>query len=309
MAIKTIWENRYLRKSIEVLQKLNFNVEANYYRKIHRFKKKVIKNLIPESLISLDRGSNKLSEEKISDDCPIYFFWWTGKDTMPPVVKMCYSRLLCKKGNHPVKLIDKSNITNIISQFPSAVKIMDWLESGKITIQYFSDILRSGLLYQNSGIWVDATVFIIKPIDEILLDKTFYSLKRFQENKYWIFVHEQRWSSYFLASSKNNKLMGFLFHSLIECIEKYGSVPEYFAIDYIIALGYENDKEIANYIDNIPPVKPNTGIFIQSKDEVSDELFFNVMESAPLLKLNWRTRIDEDTVKNPKTIFSRLSNY
>ena len=103
--------------------------------------------------------------------------------------------------------------------------------------------------------------------------------------------------------------MGFLFHSLVECIERYGSVPEYFAIDYIIALGYDNDKEIANYIDNIPPVKSNTGIFIQTKDEVSDGLFFDVMGTAPLLKLNWRTKIDEDTVKNPKTIFSRLSNY
>lgn len=36
---------------------------------------------------------------------------------------------------------------------------------GKITIQEYADILRMELLNQNGGVWVDATLFCIKPLD------------------------------------------------------------------------------------------------------------------------------------------------
>jgi hypothetical protein len=37
---------------------------------------------------------------------------------------------------------------------------------GKMTVTHFSDILRFNLLKNNGGLWLDATIFVNKPIPE-----------------------------------------------------------------------------------------------------------------------------------------------
>ncbi len=45
--------------------------------------------------------------------------------------------------------------------------VLEGFETGKISVQTFSDILRFNLLKNNGGMWIDATIFFVNNYDLI----------------------------------------------------------------------------------------------------------------------------------------------
>ena len=133
----------------------------------------------------------------------IWFLWLQGLNNAPLVVRKCYESWLRHNPGWDVILLDESNIKDYIT-----------IRSMGITTQAFSDILRINLLARYGGIWVDATCFCNKPLDEWLynyLDDGFFAFNKPANNRMI--------SSWFIAANKDN----YIIRKYQKAVEHYWS--------------------------------------------------------------------------------------
>lgn len=137
----------------------------------------------------------------------VFVFWYDGLETMPKIAKLCYKNLL-KTTKYKVILLDKNNLNKYSNISPTIYKLLD---TGKIGLTLFSDILRLNLLSIHDAIWLDSTCFLYKDFPEDIFDKEFVTI--YPENGESIFdnipkfyfapdLHLQQ--SYFLAGKNKN---------------------------------------------------------------------------------------------------------
>jgi len=280
-----------------------------YYELYHNAQQRKIKQLIPES-IKILREQNNL--KIIRSDAPIFFMWWQGFDNMPEVVKLCYSQLYKCAGSHPIVFLCENNFRDI---YLSMVKkelesnVVELFYSDHLKVQHLSDILRNKLLYNCGGIWIDATVFLTKNIDIILNDSKFFSGRRDPQKANNYFPSRGRWTSYFVASDAWCSLTKFLYSGLEEILERNGSLPDYFTLDYLFSIAYEEKKEIRDMIGNIPTIEPIIGHFNNVSGVISQKEYNDIICKAPFFKLDWRKYNGDYDESGKPTIFYYLKQY
>ena len=95
----------------------------------------------------------------------IYIVWFQGFENAPDIIKKCVDSWKYYNPNYIINLIDNNNINNYIH-------LEDYIDMSKKDINYtaLSDIIRIILLSKYGGLWVDATTFCNKPLDEWLHD-------------------------------------------------------------------------------------------------------------------------------------------
>lgn len=185
----------------------------------------------------------------------VWIFWYSGFDTAPPLVRKCVE--ITKSLNDAnVVLIDKNNLEHYF-KFEGNIKHL--FENKKISIQTFSDILRTQLLSSKGGFWFDATLFATRQ-DFILNHEnlTYFSIKHSKNDlllkKKWNeFFTEGRWSTYCNGAGINNPLFSFIYDTFIAYYNKYDHIFDYFQIDYIWLYAYNHFDWAKEMIDSVFP--------------------------------------------------------
>ena len=160
IAFWNIIYNQYMNfgnNNKEIYNILNKKVTNSYYK----FIKKASKNTLA---ISNYTGTVLNSV--------IFVFWYTGIETMPSIIKLCYNNLV-KTTKYKVIPLDKNNMleyTNIDK------RILDMVEKKEITITLFSDILRTNLLAIHNAIWLDASCFLYKDFPTNIFEYDFLTI-------------------------------------------------------------------------------------------------------------------------------------
>ena len=263
--------------------------------------------------------SNTTPLFNIEPESTIWVCWWDGEEQMPSLVKICYNSILKYAGRHPVKFISKYNYKNFIS-IPDY--IMEKVDKGIITITSFSDILRASLLYEYGGIWLDATILVLK---DITLDNYHFftlkapgksasvSLSRFSgifnpsariiNNK---MLNASRWSSFLLAGTKHSIIFEYIRNFYYAYWKDHNDQIDYMLVDFIIALGYDFIPNMKNAIDNVP-CSPVEKFDMEKKlnNEYSDEYFKQFTETQ-FHKLTWKNKFSSVTKNGKQTIYGYL---
>jgi len=272
--------------------------------------KKIIDNLLI---------SNTTPPSNIEADSTIWVCWWDGEDSMPPLVKMCYKSIIKYSNKHPVKFISKYNYKEYIS-IPEY--IINKLNNGIISITSFSDILRSVLLYEYGGIWMDATILVLKDIN--LNDFKFFTLKAPSTTasiplscfsglfnpEAKITANEKpntsRWSSFLLAGYKNSVIFEYIRDIYYAYWMDHNDQIDYMLVDFIIALGYEYIPVMKILIDDVPcsAVEKFRMEKILNK-EYSDKLF-SKYNDIQFNKLTWKKEFLLNTKNGKQTVYGHL---
>lgn len=251
--------------------------------------KKIIKKKYFEQLEFSSMNLELQSLKKITDDCPIWIFWWQGIDNAPIVVKAALESIVKHSRKHPVLIITKENVEKY-ADIPE--HIYRKKNEGKITITHFSDILRAQLLYQHGGIWMDSTLFATGDFNENMYSKAFYSIQHGQRAEYH--VCKGKWSGFFLACGKGNPIFNYLSKAFYLYWEKENCLICYLLIDCFLALGYENIDTMRKLIDDIGV--NNTGVFemaSQYNEIYSIGRWKEICSSAYLHKLSYKLKISD----------------
>ena len=274
-----------------------------------------------ENINKMEKSNTEKSN--IEPKSAIWVSWWDGEEVMPPLVRACYNSMKNHAGTHPVRLITKDNYNDYIS-IPDY--IMDRVNAGNMKLTHFSNILRANLLFEYGGIWLDATILVLKVISPENLP--FYTLKapakksvsvtlaRFAgvQNKS-AKLHKQinpqisRWSGFLLAGTKGSLIFEYMRDILYAYWKDHTDQIDYLLFDYTIAFGYENIPVIKELIDAVPC--SNAEKFELENDlnsEYSAERFSQYYSALTFHKLSWKKEFKKHTQDGLPTFYDHILN-
>lgn len=146
----------------------------------------------------------------------VWVCWLQGLENAPELIRKCYAsmqRQLPK--DRELILITQDNFRDYI-ELPE--HILSKYESGQINMTLFSDLVRTNLLIQHGGTWMDATVFLSDgDIPQVLLDtdllffqfsdpKNFYKVNKGFDDRCLAV------SNWFITSCTNNEVLLLVRH-------------------------------------------------------------------------------------------------
>ena len=182
----------------------------------------------------------------IQNDSTIWVCWFQGEESMPITIKYCYESIKKYSGGRRVQLITLQNYREFIS-LPNHV--VEKVENGTISLTHFSDIIRCNLLADYGGIYVDAGLLLTSNLQ--IPQLPFYSIKKRKPEGDDSFVSDYRWTVGFMAGTKGNVLHEFLKEFWNIYFKKY-LLLDYFLLDYVITVAYNNFPTVKKMIDDVP---------------------------------------------------------
>lgn len=232
----------------------------------------------------------------------IWFFWMQGEGCMPPVPRLCLNYLRKNANGHQVIVLTMDNIKEY-ANIPE--RIYELWNKGIITTTHFSDILRFALLSQHGGFWIDATMLVIRPLDEDIFAKPLFTVKT---RPFGHFVSKCRWTGFCIASRKGGELATKAYEMFIDYWENTDVQVDYFLIDHVLNILYETVSSIRKEIDEIPYSNGHMhGLNRLLCDDFDvrryDEL---TADGTYMFKLSWKTYTDEQLRSNPRSYYNYL---
>lgn len=191
-----------------------------------------------------DKGWNN---EMISKDDLIWVCWFQGEEQMPKTIRFCFESIKKYSGGRKVMLITSQNYVHYMS-LPNHVK--EKVDKGIISLTHFSDIIRCNLLADYGGIYIDAGLLLTTDLEIPKLQ--FYSIKHHKTENKDSYVSEYRWVAGFMAGSRGNLLHSFMRDFFNAYHGREDVLIDYFLVDYVIALAYNNFPEVKKMIDAVP---------------------------------------------------------
>ncbi|MHB8814755.1 MAG: capsular polysaccharide synthesis protein [Steroidobacteraceae bacterium] len=125
----------------------------------------------------------------------IHSLWYQGVSQAPGTVRLCFERWRKLNPGYEVRVLEAADVRRLLHGFPLP------LES--ISMQALSDIVRIHLLAATGGIWTDATVMPIEPLDAWLPEHA-------EPTGFFAFdapLPDRPLASWFLAASSPQELM------------------------------------------------------------------------------------------------------
>jgi len=249
----------------------------------------------------------------------IWTLWFQGLDRAPYIVRTCIESW---KRHHPdweIHVLDDRTLKRYVDVAPILER-----NSNTITPQKRANIVRMNLLSQYGGVWADATLFCMKPLDHWLDDTATEGFFAFhkpgrdrilanwfmaasrgnhlvrrmneEQNRFFMdndFDNEKRRALVRLLDrvlSRNVYLTRFWFSSPVVKLLK---VYPYYCFHYLFADLVRKDRECRAIWDRVKRVSADGPHYLQTtgfKEPLTESVKRHIDEGlAPLYKLSWKT--------------------
>jgi len=170
---------------------------------------------------------------------------WQWEKNAPYIVKLCINYIRKNAWDYEVVLIDFNNYKEYV-ELPEFLE--EKLKKWKISLTHFADVLRIKLLKEYGWIWTDVTMFISSDIFKEFNGKIFNSIypKNYIEKHYEF----SKWCVFFFWWN-GWKLFSFVYDAFIEYLKNYDKMIDFFLLDHLINIAYENFPDIRHDIDQV----------------------------------------------------------
>ena len=181
-----------------------------------------------------------------SDTDKIIWQYWESKDnSVPPLVQACLNSVERYKGNHKRILLTPDNVKNYVN-IPQI--FWDLKEKGRIKTAFFSDILRTCLLIQHGGIWIDATVLLTEELPSYITNADLFVF----QNDLKIDLDGLNMASYFISSKKDNKILKDTLSALVQYWRENNFLVNYFTFLHTFTMVTQATKENIELYKKVP---------------------------------------------------------
>lgn len=246
----------------------------------------------------LNKESLQSFKSKNVETKNIWIFWWQGIENAPQLVKKCYESVKKHSNNHQVVLVTESNWMNYVD-IPEFV--INKLNSKKLTLTHFSDILRMSLLYKYGGLWLDATIFVSEDIPNSYFENDYFTIHYSTSSSK---ITKGKWCGFCQGAKPEALIQSFCLELFYQYWKKYDSIIDYFLIDYAMLLGYENIGQFRKIVDSVHLNNEGIKLLDMNFSKKYDENLLKEIYSKSIFhKLNWKRKYKETTEDGQKTIF------
>lgn len=98
-------------------------------------------------------------ERDIPNEKIVWWAWLQGEDKAPELCKRCLASIRREMTDYQINVVTEDNMWDLIT-VPDYIRRK--YEKGIISKTHFSDILRTCLLIEHGGVWIDSTVYCTK---------------------------------------------------------------------------------------------------------------------------------------------------
>lgn len=274
--------------------------KRDLYIENYLMKNNYINTIVSENILT------KKIKKQIDSNC-IWIYWAKGWNNPPEHVEFCKNSVLKNANNRNVILISDEN-------YRDYVNIPDYIErkkrEGKITITHFSDILRFSLLADYGGLWLDASMFVMRPLkDHYIYKRSFYTIRLKEDITNNRIVSKARWVGSCMGSNTNNHKIFLLGRNFFfEYWKKEVYLIHYHLIDYFFDIIFKLDRSLKK--DLLENEYIDQGIYELYKDINTTNL--NILDKEIYLKtdiyyLSWKKEYKKQ-INGEKTIYGYLIN-
>lgn len=245
---------------------------------------------------------------KSVEEYRIWVFWGQGEQEMPPLVKACYRQLT--HFNENVTLVTLDNISNFISISPL---IFEKVNDGRISWAYFSDIVRTTLLATYGGLWLDATVWVSKPLPiHDLLEASIFTANgevpvTNRSVRFWS-SFDWNWSGWCLGAKKqHNPLFSFVSKMTQAIAVRENCLPDYVIVDYLIYYACRNIIPVRRAMENQPIKCHKRNELANMMSQAYDINAYRELTSTDFIfKLSFRSNWILETPEGNETFYARI---
>lgn len=221
----------------------------------------------------------------------IWICWLQGEGQAPEIVKRCIASVRAKMPEYEVKVLTTENIFDFVSLPEHIVKKY---QKGTISFTHFSDILRTALLVQHGGIWLDATVLLTGVISSKMTDAPLFFLQ-----KSVLSSMPHAGSSWMLVAQKGNPILQRVLDLLSAYWKRENRLCDYFLFHLFLALVLTHNtqgKEALKAMTYVPNVDAHTLQF-RLFENYTQSGWEQIIERSAVHKLTWKFNHNEPLEK------------
>lgn len=172
----------------------------------------------------------------------IYMYWADGFEYAPNLIDLC---CLSWKMMNPTWVFIELNDKNLAKHISDMSFLLR--QKPKMSLTSYSDLVRLTLLKENGGVWVDATVFCLKPLNDWLHEAS--------PNGFFAFSHPQRQiSSWFLYAHRNSIINEKWFKEMTEFWSNRNDTKKYFWVHELYRNCYRKNKDFQNNVSTMKKI-------------------------------------------------------
>lgn len=271
---------------------------------IFKMKDKLVLHYIEKKYGNFIDALLKRNLETKKSETPIWVCWLQGEENAPELVKKCIASIRANANGHKVNVITEDNLSEFI-QIPDY--IIRNVAENKLSRTSYSDIIRSFLLAEYGGIWIDATFFITQMLPQPYFNSVVFSAAKQPEpkNRRAVCISEYRWTGSFIGCNIcNYSLFTFLKDFFVEYEKNEIVFIDYLLIDYLIFIAFSRSRKIHDDITAIPDNNIDFGWLFHAMNDYYDEqkakeMFFGETFCYKLsYKIGWKS-----SKKDKKTFY------
>ena len=176
---------------------------------------------------------------------PLWQYWESHDGLIPPLVQACLNSVDKYKGKCNRIFLTPDNVKNYVD-IPQI--FWDLKEKGKIKTAFFSDILRTCLLIQHGGIWIDSTVLLTEELPDYITNADLFVF----QNDLKIDLDGLNMASYFISAKKDNKILKETLSALIQYWKENNFLVNYFTFLHTFTMVTQATKENKELFKKVP---------------------------------------------------------
>lgn len=212
----------------------------------------------------------------------IWSLWFQGWENAPDLVKACRASWVKLNPGWKMLFLSETDLPDFLEQ--SAV--LAQMHEGKLPIEVLSDLLRNELLASQGGIWVDATAYCLRPLDEwihLATSSGFFAFNRPGPDRML--------STWFLAAVSDNHIPRSWLQRSYAYWKDRIERDQYFWLHKLFADAYNQDPWFKSIWDETPKLSADgPHCFVPSRDTLFtpvNSFHRLIVETAqtPMLKL------------------------
>lgn len=199
----------------------------------------------------------------------IFVLWFQGEDNAPNLIKLCISSIRRNSNDHEVIVLDNNNLKEWVG--PLSRTVEKKFKDNVFSLQLKADLIRLILLTKYNCLWIDATVFVSRPIPDCIFNQEFFTVIRKEAEKKDI---TGKISTFLLGrgnSIRAKKVFECSAKLMLAYISNEDDLINYLLIENIIDISIRNNDWLKNLINEYYHNKKDILGLVKRLDDVYDE--------------------------------------
>lgn len=235
-----------------------------------------------------------LKKDILNDSCSdhnkkelkFWTLWLQGEDKAPDIVKKCISQVRKFYGDEHLVVLNSETIGDYV-HVPDYITYKH--DKGLITHAHYSDIIRTLLLCEHGGVWIDSTCYMSAPLPDAILNNKLFVFRMPK-----CFPGAIKASSWMIVADKNSVIMSKLKKILLTYWMNNNSIEDYLLYHIFFSIVVDSTEETRKEWGDMPYYNNDNPHILGRElfNSINVSRINEIKKMSFVHKLSWRTKGD-----------------